>query len=72
MTKVLSTASFAQQRFESEAAPARFIACTLETSMLFLTTEVEDQHRKSDERKNSEEIIGVFNPDDLMLLGHLV
>ena len=69
LKKVVKNFSFANQRFESEGTPARRIACTLMASMLFLTSEVEDTNRKKCERENAEEILTVFNPEDLILFG---
>ena len=69
MKKVLQNFSFAKQRFESEAAPRRGIACALQASMLFLTSEVDDPNRNAAERKCAQETLTVFNACDLTLWG---
>ena len=66
---VLKNFSMANQRFESEEGVARRIACTIQASMLFLTSEAEDMERTLGERENAVEILTVFNPEDLTLYG---
>ena len=66
---IVENFSFANQRYESEEAPTRKIACTLMASILFLTSEVDDKNRQEKEQRNAAEILSVFNAEDLTLFG---